>query len=101
MRTKCRFIAPTTEKSWQSLLLGRLHSPLRGLWSIAGGSINTLLHWKVRYSILYSLSLSVLVHSTDLSIGAPAGTTPPFGVDFCSTHQDSSSSEGFAGPEPF
>jgi hypothetical protein len=57
IKAKWWLLTPTEEKSWQSLLLDRPSRPIMGTFGpVLGESINTLRHWRVRYSI-YSNSL--------------------------------------------
>jgi hypothetical protein len=101
IKAKCRLLAPTTEKSWQSLLLSRYAQLIERTLAQHWGSINTLIHWRVRYYILYSLSHSRTCILFWLKHRNACRYNPPPMVNCCSTEQDSSSSEGFIGPTTF
>ncbi|KAK2421057.1 hypothetical protein QL285_031724 [Trifolium repens] len=109
IRTKGRFLDPTTDKSWQSPLLGRKAQPIRetlaqrwGFYKYSPSLEGQVLNSHSILSLFCTCALS------DLSIGAPAGTTPPPPLviaAFCSPQPfnstKDSSSEGLAGPQPF
>jgi hypothetical protein len=104
IRAKCRFLTPTKEKFWQSLLLACLSRPIKGTlthrWEIY--KYTSSLEGQVFNSFSISLSLSCICLLFLLKHWSTCKYHPPPPVVICcSTPTELLNGEGFVDPTTF